>query len=239
MRETVAVYRKEMRSYLVSPIPYILVAIFAAAIAIFVFAMFQFLLLRQSNLEAMFQMLPWAMMILVPAVAMRLWSEEIRQGTYEALLTMPARTRHLVLGKFLAGLTVLAACLLATAGLPITAATLGDLDMGPVWAGYLGALLMGGAFLAIGLWLSCLTRNQIVAFLLGLAACFALVLVGSLSAQMPHGGMADFVEQLAVGTHFRSIGRGVIDIRDIAYFASFIAFFLYLNVEAVENRRYR
>ena len=93
MRETVAVYGKEMRSYLVSPIPYILVAIFAAAIAIFVFAMFQFLLLRQSNLEAMFQMLPWALMILVPAVAMRLWSEEIRQGTYEALLTMPARTR--------------------------------------------------------------------------------------------------------------------------------------------------
>ena len=237
MRDVMSVYRKEMRSYLVSPIPYLLVAIFSALVAFFVFIQFIFLVLRQANLEAMFSIFPWLFMVIVPAVAMRLWSEEIRGGTFETMLTFPVRVRHLVLGKFLAACTVLAACLVATAGIPITAAHLGDLDMGPVWGGYFGALLMGAAFLALGLWLSSITRNQIVAFLLGVVACFLLILAGMQSSG--DGWLAAAAEQLAVTTHFRGIGRGVIDLRDLAYFVSMIGFFLYLNVESVENRRHR
>ena len=239
MREMLAVYRKEMKAYLVSPIPYILVAVFVIYVAVRVFNEFLFLLLRRADLESMFHVMTYASMILVPAVAMRPWSEEIRGGTVETLLTFPARVRHLVLGKFLAGLTVLLACLVATAGIPITAESLGDLDMGQVWGGYLGALLMGGAFLAVGLWISSKTRNQIVAFLLSLLACAALVYLGDIASRSSQGTVSALVEQFAVTTHFNAMGRGVIDLRDVAYFLSLIVFFLYLNVESVENRRHR
>jgi ABC-2 type transport system permease protein len=151
-------------------------------------------------------------------------------------MTMPVRPRHLVLGKFLAAWTILAAGLVGTIGIPITVANLGDLDMGPVWGVYVGALLMGAAFLALGQWLSGITRNQIVAFLLALVACFFLVHLSAMGDQMKLGAWA---QQLSIATHFESIQRGVVDLRDAAYFVSVIGFFLYLNVESVDNRRYR
>ena len=235
MSPTFAVYRKEMRTYLVSPIPYVLVIILSAVASWWFFGPpGRFFLFGVSTLDALFRFLPWGFMLIVPAVTMRLWSEEYRGGTFETLLTFPARPYQLVLGKFLAAWTVVAFCLLATVGLPITAASLGDLDWGPAIGGYLGALLMGAAFLSLGQWLSGLTNNQIVAFLVGLAGCFLFVIVNQLSDDV--GPVA---EQISIASRFASVGRGVIDLRDVLYFASFCGFFLYVNCESISNRRYR
>jgi ABC-2 type transport system permease protein len=238
VRETLAVFRKEMRAYLVSPIPYLLAAFFAALLAYFVFELAGFFLLKQATLDSLFRFMPIAMLVVVPAIAMRLWSEELRSGTFETLMTYPARARHLVLGKWLAAWVVIGGCLVATFGIPITAMTLGDLDVGPALGGYLGSWLMGGAFLALGLWLSARTSNQIVAFIFGVAACFALVQIDNLAAKV-EGGLGSAMAAIGVAPHFEAIGRGVVDVRDLLYFVSLIAFFLYLNVETIENRRSR
>jgi ABC-2 type transport system permease protein len=238
VRETLTVYRKEMRAYLTGPIPYIVVALFSLATTWWVFSPQDFLLMGQASLEPLFGILPIAFAIFVPAIAMRTWAEEIRGGTIESLMTMPVRTRHVVAGKYLAAWTVVGFCLLSTVGVPITAATLGDLDVGPAVAGYLGALLMAGGFLAIGMWLSSLTSNQIVAFLLGFVVCLVLALLDHLGATSGGSAVSDLLAQVSVTGRFRAIARGVLDLRDLLYFASLVAFFLYLNVETIENRRY-
>ena len=239
MRDSFAVFRKEMRAYLVSPIPYLLAAFFAAFLAYLVFDKAYFFVLKQATLEGLFRFMPLAMVVVVPAIAMRLWSEELRGGTFETLLTFPVRTRHLVVGKWLAAWVVIGGCLLATVGLVVTAATLGDLDKGPTIGGYLGSWLMGGAFLAIGLWLSSLTSNQIVAFILGVIVCAAFVFMEDAAAKFEAGTVASTLTNLGITSHFQAIGRGVVDLRDVAYFVSLIGFFLYLNVETIENRRSR
>jgi ABC-2 type transport system permease protein len=239
MRSTLAVFRREIRAYFVSPIPYVLVILFSLIVTVWVFERRLFFLYRQASLEALFDALPVVFTLTVPAIAMRLWSEEIRGGTIETLMTFPARTRHLVLGKFLAAWTVIAACLLGTLGIVITVAYLGDLDEGPALAGYLGAMLLGGAFLALGQWVSGKTRNQIVAFLVGLVACLVLGPLLEMAGERMSGPVAELGSSLSIASRFRAIGRGVLDLRDVAYFLSFIAFFLYLNAESIENRRHR
>jgi ABC-2 type transport system permease protein len=234
-----AVYRKELRGYFVSPIPYVVLVLFSVGVTWWVFDNQNFFLFGQASLESMFASLPIAFAIFVPAIAMRLWSEEVRGGTLETLMTYPARSRHLVLGKFLAAWTVIAACLVVTAGIAITVAFLGDLDSGPAVGGYLGAMLLGGAFLAIGQWLSGLTRNQIVAFLVTLVLCFVLSWLLEFASQRSSGALADLAASTSLSARFRSIARGVLDLRDLAYFASVIGFFLYLNTESIENRRWR
>ena len=237
MRETLAVYRKEMRSYLVSPIPYLVVALFAGFIGLWFFMVQDFFLLKLAKIDGMVGLMPVFLLIVVPAITMRLWSEEFRGGTFESLMTMPVRPRHLVYGKFLAAWTVLAGGLVGTLGIPITVKSLGDLDMGPVWGAYVGSMLMGAAFLALGQWLSGLTRNQIVAFLLSLVTGFFLTVGLRMLTESLHFGA--WAEQLSISSHFESVQRGVIDLRDVAYFVSFVGFFLYLNVESISNRRHR
>ena len=239
MRPVWAVFKKEMRAYFVSPIPYVLLILFSLWITYTVFEQGWFFVLRQATLDALFAALPFAFTFAVPAIAMRLWSEETRGGTIETLMTFPAKSRHLVLGKFLAAWVVIAACLASTAGVVVTVAWLGDLDTGPAVGGFLGAMLLGGAFLALGQWLSGLTRNQIVAFLLAVVACLVFGVVLERVGDASSGSLADVASSLSISSRFRAIGRGVLDLRDLAYFASFIAFFLYLNAESIENRRYR
>ena len=238
------VYRKEMRTYLVSPIPYILVALFALGLGVvFFFGLGRqlpaFWDLATASLENLFRSIPLAFAIIVPALTMRLWSEEVRTGTIESLRTMPVPGGSLVVGKFLSSLTVLAACLVATLPLAFTVGGLGDLDWGPVWGGYLGAVFLGAALLALGLWLSALTRHQIVAFLVTLVAGFVLCWVLTLVAQHNPGSLGDALNAVALDARYESLGRGVLELRDLVYFASFTAFFLYLNAEVVANRRYR
>jgi len=233
-----SVYRKEMRSYLTSPIPYVLVIIFAAYMGWWFFFLRDFFLVRQARMENFFGILPWVFIFLVPAISMRLWSEEARAGTLETLLTLPVTSWQIVLGKFLAAWTLLLLCLVATLSIPITVSSLGDLDWGPVVGGYLGALLVGGALLALGVWVSALTAHQIVAFLIAGVLSFLLVVLGMIAEQVG-GDVGRFLERLAVSSRYDALSRGVVDLRDILYFVSFMGFFLYLNATTVENGRYR
>jgi ABC-2 type transport system permease protein len=238
MKAVLTVYRREMRAYWVSPIPYVLVVLFAGFMGWYVFLSSEFFLYGQANLDTFFGFMPWPFIVIVPAITMRLWSEEARGGTLETLLTMPVRPWQLVVGKFLGAWTLVAVCLLATAPIPITVSALGDLDGGPLWGGYLGSLLMGGAMAALGLWISALTRHQIVAFIVSAFACLILVLLGFVAGRTG-GGLGSLMEDVSVSARYQALGRGVLDVRDLLYFATFTGFFLYLNAQAVENRRYR
>jgi len=238
-----SVFRKELRSTLVSPIPYILVVIFALGLSYVFFWGLDarspsFWLLSTASVAGLFDCIPIAFAILVPALTMRGWSEEIRGGTIEMLCTLPVTSGALVLGKFLSAWTLLAGCLLATLPIVLTVDALGDLDWGPVWGGYLGALFLGAALLSLGLWISALTRHQIVAFLVTL---FVGLLLCSFMTQIAQGAAETWralLQQVALDARFESLGRGVLELRDLLYFASFTTFFLYLNAETVDNRRY-
>jgi ABC-2 type transport system permease protein len=240
--QTMSVYRKELKATLVSPIPYILVALFSLALAYaFYFGIGNdpsFWLLSTASTATFFQKIPLAFAILVPAITMRMWSEEMRAGTLETLRTMPVGSGALVAGKFLACWTLLAACLVATLPIVITVGSLGDLDWGPVWGGYLGALFLGAALIAFGLWISGLTRHQIVAFLITLASGLVLCVLLTSIASDPGSGIGSVLHAIALDARYESLGRGVLELRDLLYFASFTAFFLYLNSESVDNRRY-
>jgi gliding motility-associated transport system permease protein/gliding motility-associatede transport system auxiliary component len=237
VREVLSVYRKEVRAYLVSPIPYVFTMIFTAFMSWWFFSHREFFLYRTASMEQFFKVVPWAFIFLVPAITMRLWSEEVRGGTLEMLLTLPVRSWQLVGGKFLAAWTLLFACLVLTAPVAITVSTLGNLDWGPVVGAYLGTLFLGGALLALGMWVSSLTAHQIVAFLITAVAAFFLVILQGLASDV--GGAAGrFLDKLSVASRFEAMGRGVIDLRDLVYFLTFMGFFLYLNARSVENRRF-
>jgi ABC-2 type transport system permease protein len=240
MRAITTVYLKEIRAYLVSPIPYIVLALVTGYLSMHFFWREKpgFFLLKQASLADLFEQIPVAFIVLVPALTMRLWSEEVRSGTVETLLTMPVKPVSLVIGKHLAAWTVLLVCILGTLTVFFTVNGLGDVDAGVVWTGYLGALLMGGALLALGMWISSLTRHQIVAFLLTLVAGILLHFLAE-AAHAAGPGLGSLFEDLSTQSRYASLGRGVVDFRDALYFVSVMVFFLYLNSESVENRRYR
>jgi len=240
-RDVGAVYRKELRAYFTSPIPYIFMALFAAYMSLHFFFDDErsfFLYDKAEMYGGFFFQLERVLIVLVPIVGMGQWSAEFGRGTIETLMTLPVRTSALAIGKFLSAWTLIFVCLAATVTIPITVASLGDMDWGPVLTGYLGAFLFCGALLALGVWVSSLTRHQIVAFVLTLVA--GVVFVGMYEFADKVGSFFGPVcEKLSLASHYQSMGRGVIDLRDVAYFVSFIAFFLYLNTQTVENRRYR
>lgn len=242
--QSLSVFRKELKATLVSPIPYILVALFALALGYVFFWGIDdarspsFWLLSTASVNMLFDKIPLAFAILVPALTMRMWSEEMRAGTLESLRTLPVSAGALVAGKFLACWLLLAACLLATLPIVLTVNGLGDLDWGPVWGGYLGALFLGAALISLGLWISGLTRHQIVAFLVTLAAGLVLCVLMSSLAGDANSGLGPVFQAIALDARYDALGRGVLELRDLVYFASFTAFFLYLNAESVDNRRY-
>ncbi len=234
-----AVFGRELRAYFDSPIAYVFLTVFAGA-AIFTFFNVQSFFARGvADLRGLFGPLPFVLILLVPAITMRLWSEEQKQGTLEVLLTLPVREHELVVGKFLASWTLLAAGLALTLGLAFSAGVLGALDWGPVIGGYVGALLLGGAYLAVGQFLSALTENQILAFILALVVCLALYGLGT---EAFSGLFADrtaaVLRAIGTGSRFQSIARGVIDVRDLAYYACLTSFFLVACVLAVRTRRW-
>lgn len=241
LREIWAVYRKEMRAYLVSPVPYIFTAIFAAVMAwkfwkdkdtaFFVYD-------KAEMFRGFFWELEYFLVLLPPVITMGLWSRESDNGTIETLLTLPVRTSSLVIGKFLGGWTLVLGCLVATGATPITVSNLGPMDWGPVHGGYVGAFMFTGALIAVGTWVSSLTRHQIIAFVLTL-----LIGAGFIAMYQAADDAGSFwgpiLEKASLASHYQALGRGVVDFRDIVYFAAFITMFLYLNVQSVENRRYR
>jgi ABC-2 type transport system permease protein len=217
MRQVAHILKKEFTSYFVSPIAYIVISIFLLVTGWFFFT--TFFLFNQANLRNFFALLPIIFSFVVPAITMRLFSEELNVGSYEILLTLPVRFRDVVLGKFFAAVLFIAAMLIPTLAYPITVSFLGQLDWGPVAGGYIGAVLLGAAFSSIGLFASSLTRNQIIAFIIGMAICFSLTLIDKMLFFLPHS-LLGFLEYLGADFHFENISKGIIDSRDILYFVS-------------------
>ena len=233
-----ATFKKEFRSYFNSPIAYIFITVFLV-LSNWLF-MRGFFIYNQADMRGYFAFLPWIFLFFIPAVTMRLWAEEKKQGTLELLMTFPVKDRDVVLGKYLASLLFLTITVLLSFSIPLTISILGDPDGGPILGSYVGTILMGAAYLAIGLFLSSLTENQIIAFILGVAGCFLLFIVGEefILSTLPQA-LVPLFKFLGLGTHFDSISRGVLDSRDILYYVSVVVFFLYLNVRSLESRKWK
>ena len=180
-------------------------------------------------------MLPIIFSFVIPAITMRLLAEELNIGSYETLLTLPVTYLDVVLGKFLAAVVFISAMLLPTIAYPICVAFLGQLDWGPVAGGYVGAILLGAAFTAIGLFASSLTRNQIIAFIVGVAICFSLTLIDKMLFFLPRSLLA-FLVYLGAGHHFQNISKGIIDSRDVLYFLSVCFVGLYSSHLALQQK---
>lgn len=230
--------RKELRSYFLSPVALIFLGVFLVATLFIFFTYSKFFVRNLADVRPLFSWLPILLIFLVSALTMRQWSEEQKMGTLEILLTLPLKTRDLVLGKFFAGLALVAIALALTLPLPITVSMLGELDWGPVIGGYLAALLLASTYLAIGLCVSARTDNQIVALLVTALIGSALYLIGSPSIAGVLGyDAAELLRLLGSGSRFESIERGVLDVRDLFYYASLTTFFLLLNVHFLELKR--
>ncbi|MDX1451577.1 MAG: ABC transporter permease [Oleiphilaceae bacterium] len=236
------IMNRELASYFATPVAYIFIVIFLMLSGIFTFYLGQFFERGQADLVSFFNFVPWLFLVLIPAVAMRLWSEERRSGTIELLMTLPVSTKQIVVGKFLAAWLFVGLALALTFPLWLTVNYLGAPDNGVILAGYLGSWLMSGGFLAIGSCLSALTKNQIVAFILTLVVCFVLVVSGFPIVQDVFSSWAplwlvDGLANLSFLTHFNAISRGVIDLRDLIYFLVLIAAWLYATALVVDMKK--
>lgn len=234
--------RRELAGYFESPIAYVFIVIFLLLAGFFTFMVAGFFERGEATLDSFFAWLPWLYLFLVPAIGMRMWSEERRLGTMELLLTMPVTPWQAILGKFLAAWLVLALALLLTFPVVVTVNYLGNPDNGVIAAGYIGSLLLAGAYLSIAAMTSALTRNQVVSFILAVVICLFLVLVGytpvtNLLVQWANPWLVQAVSSFSVMTHFESIRKGVLDSRDLIFFFSVIGFSLFTT--SVILRSYR
>ncbi|PIP42449.1 MAG: ABC transporter [Desulfobacterales bacterium CG23_combo_of_CG06-09_8_20_14_all_51_8] len=218
------ILKKELKDYFISPIAYIVISIFLIITGWFFFS--TFFLYDQADMRAFFSLLPIIFCFVIPAVTMRLFSEELHAGSYEILLTLPVTFSDIIFGKFAAGLVMTGAMLLPTLAYPISISLIGDLDWGPVIGGYVGAMLLGGAFSSVGLFTSSLTHNQIIAFILGAAICFVLTLIDKMLFFIPET-LLNVIAYLGADFHFRNVARGIIDSRDLIYFISVMFISLY------------
>jgi ABC-2 type transport system permease protein len=238
MHTVLAVTKKELRAYFNSPIAYIFLVIFAALSGWLFFSSFFFS--EQATLRGFFANLPTLFLFLLPALTMRLWAEERKAGTDELLLTMPLTQTGIVAGKFLAAFLLLLLGLLMTLPVPIIVNGLGNLDWGPVVGGYLGALFLGGAYLAMGLVISSFTENQLVALILSIIACGFFFLMGEefILRPLPES-VARVFQEASLAARFESVERGVVDSRDVVYYGLFIGFFLFVNVVTLKVRTWK
>ncbi len=238
MTNVIALFKKEFKSYFNSPIAYIFITFFLGISSWLFFR--GFFLINQAEMRDFFGAMPWLFLFFVPAVTMKLWAEEEKLGTVELLMTLPIRDYEVVLGKYLASFGLLFVTGLLSLVLPLAVNYLGDADGGTLISGYIGLLLMGGAYLAIGLFASTVTENQIVAFILGITACFVLLIIGEdiVLFNTPNWLFPIF-SYLGLGAHYSSILRGVLDSRDIIYYLSVIGFFLFLSSMSIESRKWR
>lgn len=242
MRSVAAIAKRELVAYFATPVAYVFIIIFLAVSAALTFYVGGFFERRQAALDTFFTFHPWLFLFLIPAVGMRLWAEERKTGTIELLTTMPVTTTAAVIGKFLAAWAFIAAALALTAPMWLTVNILGEPDNGVILASYVGSLLMAGAFLAITSCMSALTRNQVVAFILGATVCFLFTMSGvelvleTVRAIAP-AALVDAVASLSFLSHFSTITKGVIDLRDLVFFVSMIVFWLFATTIVVNARK--
>lgn len=242
MNDIGVIFRREFRAYFYSPIAYVFSVIFILLNSSLY--MFHFFFMGNADMRSFFSTLPLVLgLIFIPAISMRLWSEENKLGTVELLLTLPMKTEHIVLGKYLAGLGFYLVALAGTLAIPLLLVILGRPDFGPIAGGYFGSVLLGGFFLSVGIFISGFFSDQIVSLIITSLVCGFLTLIGWQYVPMVIDGwipgLGEFLyNYIGVTRHFNDIERGVIDIKSIVYFLSFTALFLYLNAVALERRKY-
>ncbi len=236
------IFQRELGGYFATPIAYIFIVIFLFLSGIFTFYLGNFFPRGQADLLPFFAFHPWLYLFLIPALSMRLWAEERKSGSIELLLTLPVSVLEAVLGKFLAAWAFTAIALALTFPLWLSVNYLGEPDNGVILAGYVGSLLMAGAFLAIGSAISALTKNQVIAFVVAVVVTLGFILSGfPLVLDFFRGwspqAVVEVIGSFSFLTHFEAISKGVIDLRDIVYFVSLIAFWLYANVMFIEMKK--
>lgn len=242
MNAILNVMRREISAYFSTPVAYVYIVIFLVMTGVFTFYLGDFYERGIADLDPFFRFHPWLYLFLVPAISMRLWAEERRAGTIELLLTLPITMGQAVLGKFLAAWLFLGLALVLTAPVWITVNYLGAPDNGAIAAAYVGSWLMAGGFLAIGSCMSALTRNQVVAFILAVVVCFGFLISGLpmvmdlFSAWAPQT-LLDAIADFSFLAHFSTISRGVIDIRDLVYFALVITVWLLATTIVLEMKK--
>lgn len=242
MSPVCTILKREWRAYFNSPVAYVFIVIFLALSGFFTFNVSRFYEAGQANLDRFFFWHPWLYLILVPAVAMRLWAEERRTGTLELLLTLPVTTTQAILGKFFAAWLFVLLALALTFPVVATAYYLGAPDPGPIVAGYIGSGLLAGAYLAVGSFTSALTRNQVISFILAAVIGLFLLLAGFppvtdvLYAIAP-AWVVDVIAGFSFSSHYEQLQRGVVDLRDVLYFASVMGFMLIATHVTLDNRK--
>ncbi|MBS0589988.1 MAG: ABC transporter permease subunit [Proteobacteria bacterium] len=242
MSNIFTVFKREFASYFATPVAYVFIVIFLLLAGAFTFYIGNFFERGQADLLPFFNFHPWLYLFLVPAVGMKLWSEERKSGTIELLLTLPITMWQAVVGKFLAAWAFIGIALALTFPLWITVDYLGSPDNGVIFASYLGSFLMAGAFLAIASCLSACTRNQVVAFILTVVVCFLFLLAGyplvlNFFGSWAPLGVVDAVSGLSFLSHFSAIAKGVIDLRDVFYFTLTIGFWLYASAVVIDLKK--
>ena len=241
MMPALIVARRELAGYFATPVAYVFIVIFLVLAGALTFTLGNFFGRGQADLQPFFSFVPWLFLFLVPALTMRLWAEERRLGTIELLLTLPLPQWQAVVGKFLAAWAFCGIALALTFPLWITVNILGEPDNGVILAGYVGCLMVAGAYLALGAAVSALTKNQVVAFVLAVALCFVFAAAGSpvvtefLTQRLPV--LAEVARALSISDRFTGFTRGVVAARDLVFFASFIGFFLFVNAVVLDHRK--
>lgn len=242
MKNLQAVFKRELHAYFSTPLAYVFLVIFLLISGIFTFYIGGFYVRNQADLEPFFRFHPWLYLFLIPAISMRLWSEERKNGYIELLMTLPISTSAAVLGKYLAAWCFTALALALTFPVWLTVNYLGEPDNTVIFASYIGSLIMAGGFLAIGACISALSKSQVIAFVISVMVCFLFIFSGfPLVLDFFRGWapafLVDAIASFSFLAHFSSIKKGVIDARDIFYFAALIAFWLYANVVVIEAKK--
>ncbi|MCB9666773.1 MAG: ABC transporter permease subunit [Myxococcales bacterium] len=235
MQATLIIAKRQLRSYFSGPVAYIVTCLFLLLIGVFFWP--DFFLVKRATVRDLFQVVSLLTVFAAPAMTMGSLAEERGRGTLELLITMPIRDWQVIVGKFFAAFSLFAIMLAVTFVYPLSVSTLGNLDWGPVFTGYLALALQGAAMLSIGLLASSWTENQLIAFFIGIALCFAFWFIDRFVPFLPRGAASVF-EWLSINYHFRSMIRGVIDTRNVLYFLSLIGLALALAFHSLERRRW-
>ena len=241
-RNIKGVVKRELAGYFGSPVAYVFIVVFLLLCGFFTFYISHFYEVGQADLRAFFEWHPWIFLFLVPAVGMRLWAEERRTGTIEIILTLPITLPEIILGKFIAAWLFIGLALFLTFPLVVTVSYLGDPDMGAVFCSYFGSFMLAGAYLSVGSMSSSLTRNQVISFIVSVIICLFLVLAGwppvtEILLGWSPSWLVDVISGFSFMTHFTSMERGVLDLRDLFYYISVIFFMLFSNGVILQNRR--
>ena len=242
MRQFLSITKRELISYFATPVAYVFITIFLLLSGLFTFYLGNFFEIGQASLGSFFEWHPWLYLFLVPAITMRLWSEEKKSGTIELLTTLPLSTLNIVLGKFMAAWLFTFLALILTFPMWITVNYLGNPDNGVITASYIGSLLMAGGYLSIGIFISSLTKNQVIAFIVSVTVCFLFTVSGlpivlDFFSNWAGEAITDVIASFSFLANYSDISRGIIDFRTLVYFLSLIVLFLYLNVITLDNSR--